>query len=434
MIRNNVILERASRFFFKNVFPGFIVLFILFSGCEEESSFLGLEIQPPTDRLSLKLTADNVINAYTFTVDSIETANYSIQLLGEINDPVFGFTKADFFSKMSMGSYRYSFGENPVVDSMFIYFQISAKYGDDATPHLVHIYEMTDTIYYDSTYYNNLDPAPFFEPGSLITSFLYTPSGNDTLIKIPITDVAFRERFIQIDSVSKDNQINFQRFFPGIYVTSEKQSDPGAILSLILASANSRMIMHFHNDSDTLQFSYYFGSLMAKVNLFRQDHSGTDFYANLNQTTVQDTVLYIQSLGGLMAKLDFSDLAKWRDSVPVAINKAKILFPLEEEDLTSADFNKPARLILLSKDEDGKFQTISDYNYGSAYFGGTYSLDTKSYSFNITNQVQKYVQGSLDEIELYLLVNDIATTANRVVLTSGNHSKPIRLEITYHKY
>jgi hypothetical protein len=434
MIPSKVMIERASRFFFKSVFTGLFVFFIFLTSCEEESSFIGLEIQPPTDRLSVKLSANNIVNAFTFKVDSVKSDNFSIQLLGEINDPVFGFSKADFFSKMSMGLYRYNFGDNPEVDSMFLYFQIAGIYGDAETPHLINVYELTDTIYYDSSYYNNLDPSAFFEASSLIASHLYTPTNEDTLIKIPITDALFRERFVNIDSTSRDNELNFQKFFPGIYVTAEKQNDPGSILSLNLISLNSRMVMYFRNDSDTLQFNYFLGSLAAKVNLFRHDYSGTEFYTNLNQTTIQDSVIYIQSMGGLMAKLDFSDLAHWRDSVPVAINKARIIFPVEEADMTGSDYNKPVRLILLAKDENGNFKTITDYDYGSAYFGGTYSLDSKSYNFNITNQVQKFVQGSLNEIELYLLVSEIGTTANRTVLTSGNHSNPVRLEITYHKY
>lgn len=439
MILNNGLQQRAPRFFFKNIFQSllfFLVAFVfLLPGCEAESSFLGLEIQPPSDRLFPKFTTVNTVKAFTFEVDSIEADNYSIQLLGEIADPVFGISKADFFSQMVMSSYKFDFGVNPVADSMFLTLRLAGSYGNKTTPHIIKIYELTQALYYDSTYYNNINPDDFHQSGSPITSFLYTPGANDTIVRIPIDNSLFRQRFVEIDSASKSTETNFQNFFKGFYITAQKQSNPGSIISVNLNSGFTNMTLHYQNSTaDSLKFMYYFGGFVSKVNLLRQNYSGTFFYPKLNQTAVQDSVVFVQSMGGLTARIQFSDLSKWRDSVPVVINKARLVFPVERLDATAATFSLPASLILLTKNDKGQFETISDYDFGSNYFGGSYNLETKSYAFNITNHLQKFIQRKIDEVDLYLLVNDIATTANRVVLTSGNHSNPIRLEITYHKF
>lgn len=404
-------------------------------GCEEESSFLGLEIQPPSDRFSLKFSGNNTVEAFTFTLDSINADKFPVQLLGETNDPVFGHSKADFISKMAMSSYGYDFGETPVLDSMFLFLSLAGTpYGDKATSHIIKVFELTDTIYYDSLYNSNIDPLTFHNPGSPVASYTFIPGTKDSVIKIPITDPLFRARLFEIDSASKANEANFQKYFAGLYVTAEKQSDPGSILTVSLGTNLSNISLYYHNTEDTLLFRYQFGTFVAKVNLFRHDYSSTVFYPNLNQTTIQDSVVYVQSMGGLAARLLFPGLETWRDSVPVAINKAKLILPVELLDLTSTDFARPFKLVLLRRDTEGAFTVISDYNAGNEYFGGSFNPELKAYVFNITSETQKYIQGSIEDIDLYLLVNDLATTPNRLVLTSGNHSNPMRLEITYQRF
>jgi hypothetical protein len=439
MIPNNLSFNRAFSFINNKFYHVLSVVFLLSVfltwGCEEESSFLGLEIQPPSDRLSLKFSGQNAVEAFTFTLDSINADKFAVQLLGEINDPVFGHSKADFISKMAMSTYGYSFGETPVLDSMFLFLTLTGTpHGDKTASHIIKVFELTDTIYYDSLYNSNIDPLTFHNPGSPVATYIYNPGTKDTLIKIPITDPLFRAKLFEIDSASKATEANFHKYFAGLYVTAEKQSEPGSILTLSLGTINSNISLFFHNTKDTLVYRYHFGTFVAKVNLFRHDYSSAVFYPNLNQTSIQDSVVYVQSMGGLAARLLFPGLETWRDSVPVAINKAKLVLPIELLDLTASDYPRPSRLILLTRDDEGLLQVISDYNAGSAYFGGSFNPDLQAYVFNITNQAQKYIQGSIEDIDLYLLVNDIATTPNRLVLNSGNHSNPIRLEITYQRF
>lgn len=439
MIPNNFSLKRASRFISNKFYHALSVVFLLSVfltwGCEEESSFLGLEIQPPTDRFSLKFSGQNAVEAFTFTLDSINADKFAVQLLGEINDPVFGHSKADFISKMAMSSYAYNFGETPVLDSMFLFLTLAGTpYGDETTSHIITVFELTDTIYYDSLYNSNIDPLTFHNPGSPVASHIYVPGTNDTVIKIPITDPLFRAKLFEIDSASKANEANFQKYFAGLYVTAEKQSDPGSILTVSLGTNLSNISLYYHNTKDTLLFRYQFGTFVAKVNLFRHDYSSTVFYPKLNQTSIQDSVVYVQSMGGLAAKFLFPQLETWRDSVPVAINKARLVLPIELLDLTASEYSRPSRLILLTRDDEGAFQVIPDYSAGSNYFGGTFNPDLQAYVFNITSQTQKFIQGSIEDMDLYLLVNDLATTPNRLVLTSGNHSNPMRLEITYQRF
>jgi hypothetical protein len=412
-----------------------VLVFMFLSGCEEESSFLGLEIQPPSDRLAVRYFESNEVKAFTFTVDSSDANQVGYQLLGDLNDPVTGVTQADFFTQFSYTSFGTDLGTSPVADSLFLSLHVVGIYGDRDVSQDIKVYEITQDLRNDSIYYSNLDPAEYFQPGAEIATFSYDPSENDTLIKIPISDAGFIQKIFDMDSLTRSNYLDFIKYFKGFYITSERQGDPGSILRLDLLSTNSRMTLHYKNaENDSLTLTFAFGIESKRINLFRHDFTGTDFYSSLNQTEIQDSVVFVKSMSGLTAKLQFPDMLQWRDSMPVAINKARLILPVEVLDATTDLYPLPVQLMLLIKNEQDEFATFTDYDIGTGYFGGTYDPDLQAYAFNVSNQVQQFITGKVDALEFYVLVQNNSTAADRVVLTTGNHTRPIKLQITYHKY
>ncbi len=439
MISDKLSRRKQTQSFFKRRFlillSGILFSLIFIFGCHDEPGFIGLEILPDNDKPRVNFSRSTILKGFTYSIDSLQSSNYSLQLLGEVNDPVFGHSQPSFFSRMIMSSYGYNFGSNPTLDSVFLYMHLGGIYGNKSSSLEINIFELIDTIYFDSAYYDNFNPSGFYNPANPVATFIYTPGENDTILKIPITNSQFNNRLFEIDSASKANDRNFQKYFLGLYVTAQSLVDPGMILTINLSSFNSRIVLHYHNDKDpTLAFNYFFGSFVPKINLFRHDYSSTVFYPKLNQAAIQDSVIYLQSMGGLSARIQSENLKNWRDSLPVAINRARLILPVEELDLTAGVFSRPVKLVLLRKDVDGKYQVISDNDIGLNYFGGGYNAELKAYTFNITREIQKIANGTSDELNLYLLVNDQITTPNRVVLTSGSHSRPIRLEITYQRF
>lgn len=438
MIQNSP-FQKGSRSGRLNVLYRFLILpalvFMFLSGCEEESSFLGLEIQPPSDRLSIKYFESNEVRAFTFTVDSSDANQVSYQLLGDLNDPVTGVTHADFFTQFSYTSFGNDLGTNPEADSLFLTLSVAGIYGDKDVSQDIKVYEITQDLRNDSVYYSNLDPAEYFQPGTEIATFSYDHSENNSLVKIPITDAGFIQKILDMDSLTRSSYVDFIKYFKGFYITSERQGDPGSVLRLDLLSTNSRMTFHYKNaENDSLILTFAFGIESKRINLFRHDFTGTDFNSYLNQTEIQDSVVFVKSMSGLSARIQFPDMLQWRDSMPVAINKARLILPVEVLDATTDLFPLPVQLMLLVKNEQDEFATFTDYDIGLGYFGGRYDPDLQAYAFNISNQVQQFITGKLDTLEFYVLVQNNSTTADRVVLTTGNHTRPIKLQITYHKY
>jgi predicted small secreted protein len=81
-----------------NWFSAVLILItaLLYAACNKENHGVGLEIQPPGDKLNVFSTDTTSVIAYSQVVDSVKTDETSVSLLGSLLDPVFGKSTAIF--------------------------------------------------------------------------------------------------------------------------------------------------------------------------------------------------------------------------------------------------------------------------------------------------------------------------------------------------
>ena len=160
-------------------------------------------------------------------------------------------------------------------------------------------------------------------------------------------------------------------------------------------AAGSNMAIHYHtNKTDSLTYIYNINSSCARVSHFVHDYSKTAFAANLDKTNVQDSIIYLQTTGGLRSKILIPNLGTWRDSTNFAINRAELVFQV---DSTITDLTKlvPAeQLVLTAIDKDGKEYFPSDLAFSSLYSGDR--------SFNVE---KKFCSGLIATYALKLSLN-----------------------------
>ncbi len=418
-----------------NVYLIFLFLIPFFFSCEEPS-FIGSEIQPPADRFDLRYSEDFTIRSFTYQTDSVETNRLRYSMLGSINDPVFGFSGGSFATQFGLYLAGHRFGTSPSVDSLILYLKYIEFYGDPEIPQQITVYELNDSLMYDSIYYSDFDISAMYDEGNPLGTKVYSHSENDSIISVPITNEEFREKLLNADSTAMASSMNFLEYMKGFYIKTEPVTgEGGAIYRLDLLSEDSRMTMYYTNiTEDTLSYDYIINQGAARVNIYDHDHTETDFYDNLNQSEIEDSVVYVQGLGGLMTKVVLEDLETWRDSVPVAVNSAKLILKPEKLDETIADFPVPQNLAIYYYNEEGEFSPVVDFFLGSSYFGGRYDDEHNRYVINITSFVQYFITGEIKTNELYILVRDYKTNPGRVVLKGVDHSDPIKLEIKYNRF
>ena len=417
--------------FLPNYIFGFLV-FLMIGGCESKPDFIGSELLPSGDDFSVLFDSE-VIYGYTRLPDSLIGSRKELELLGSRIDPLFGFSKAAYVTQISSSSNSGSFGKNPAVDSVILTLQYEDFVGDGNLPQQIRVYEFMEYIRKDTVYYTTQDITGLYRQPEIGHGWM---TREDTLINIRITDPLFIDKFLQAEDSILDNTGYLQEMMYGLYITSDDVTTAGGIASIYIDAVGSSLQFYYANDSlDSLSQDYIFSSnYCQQFNLFSHDYTGYPIEEFLVDTSRNDSLLFVQSMGGVFPQIRFPGFEKWIDSMPVAINEAKLILPVADTNLTgqkSEDF--PSKLVLYMVQPNGRYSLVYDYVVASESFGGTYDAVSSAYEFTIKVQLQSLARGDVDNLEMVIRPVSGNQTVSEGVLNgwSKDSSKGIKLEITY---
>lgn len=420
-----------------------MAIFLFSVSCNNRGD-IGMELLPATDLINVtNVTEKNSIRAYTFSDDSLRTDESSASLLGYFNDPVFGSTGIDLALQFRLRSFP-DFGTNPVADSIFLYFYYRTVYGDTSSVQNLRVYELQDAInpaikYYDavdlSQYASTFNLADFdFQPRVKLDSVHQDTTYQLVGIKL---DNSLAQKLLLADSLDMVSNEAFLQYFRGLFIKSVGAAGTGAIVSLNLLGSSSispaAVVLYYHNSKDTSNMAYYVSENSARINSFNHDYSQTPFYSTLNKEHTVDTLLYIQSTGGLQSKLYLPFLDSWKDSARISVNKAELIFTVDTLASEHKKYPLPDQLFLTYIDDKGKEYLPRDYSFLPLYYGG-YLFADKTYRFNITQHLQSIIDGDTRNNGFYLTPSNKNSEMRRVVLKGSGSAMGIRMVITYSKF
>lgn len=440
---------------YKNQFLTAIVLIITaLTSCEKQSS-IGVEVLPSGDLITTKNVIQKNIRSFTFSEDSIRTDEASNSLLGSFTDSVFGNTTIGFASQFRLYGFPDFGRNNPQPDSISLYLYYRIIYGDTITKQRFNVFELKSSIDPDESYRQNVD-LKSMAYDKLLGQIEYTPrikldtTSKDTfyqLINIPL-DFSLAEKLFYADSLMLTNNDIFLEFFKGLYIETEKQhARGGAILSLETAASGSfrgsAVALYYHNDSlkskldvnkdSVLLMPYIISSFSARVNNITHDYTETPFYHNLNSETTEDSLIYVQAMGGLKSRIIIDGLSSWKDSVNIAINKAELIFQIDTVASQIKKYPPPNKLLFTVVDENGKEILPKDYVFSPSFYGGGLRKNY-TYHFNITQHLQEIIDGKTGNYGFFLTPAQKNNEANRVILKGSTSKTGIKLIITYSKF
>ncbi len=421
----------------------FLLAFAFLNSCNKNEE-LGLNVQPSEDMLNVFYTKSIPIAAYTVYEDSIRTDETTYNLAGSYLDPVFGLTTAGAYTQFRLTTTSVGYGANAHCDSIVLSLAYQGFYGDTSSYLHLNVFEISDDFYYDNIYYSNdvlgvyknnladINFKPNFKDSITVGSIKYAPH-----LRVKLKN-SLGQKFIDASGTSDlaDNTA-FLKFFKGLYISTNNVTSGGTILYLNFLSSISKLTMYFHNDEDTLAYNFVINSDCARFNKF--DHkkfsqASQDLKLQLKgDTTKGDSLLYIQAMAGTKIRLKFPEAMNLKDLGKIAINKAELV--LKVEDNSTDIYAPPDKLILSKINSDGTLSFITDYAYGDAYYGGSYSSTTKEYRFNVSKHIQDaLLNGAFEDQGLFILVSGAAVKSNRVVIKGAKRSEDnLRLEIIYTK-
>lgn len=425
----------------------------------DESSVVGLDVQPANDLLNVGWQDTTSLITLTTKADSLRSdgllvAN-GVGLIGKYIDPIFGVSTASMYTQLRLPTNittASNFGLNPVCDSLVLYLEYEgSSYGKrDIKPQKLNVYQLSADMSTTADYYssNTISRYPL-DITSGNAGKIFTPNPNDSVARIYM-DMSLGQLLLNnggsttlTGNLSSDAA--FRSFFKGLYITTENTStlasNEGDIVSFKMGS--SKLSIYYHNAATPTVHSHYDLALgsVARFNHFAHDYTSADtgIINQLSATPPTNSAnVYIQSMAGLQTKVEFPYLMNWADSGAIGINKAELVIKADTSNPVALcdTFPPPTALIIFGIEDDGITTfPVPDAFEGSSYFGGTFNHATQSYTFNITRYVQQILDGKRKNNGIYIVASNGVLYANRVILGGGASSsgRQMKLNITYTK-
>ncbi len=425
----------------------FLLTFLtLFFSCTKEPDKIGLSIQPEEDKLNVNLTDSLYVLAYSEIIDSIQTDEFSQNVLGSYVDPVFGKTTASIYTQIRLSDNDVDFGESPVLDSIVLNLAYNGYYGYTGDYQTINVYELSEGIDPDSTYYSN---QSFAANTKVLASKTFVPAPEDSILadtnyvkpylSIRLDD-ALGQRFLNMSGSTElsDNDF-FTDYFKGFFIEALPVEAEGMLMYYDLEDDYSGLTIYYHTSEDTLDYEFVINEKCARFNHYdhhNYEHADPIFKEHLiyNDSLLGENLLYLQAMGGVRTKISFPTLMDLKKNHSVMINKAELFI---YEPGISNELDPPTKLALARINEEGDNVFTLDQAEGDAYFGGYYEQSQRVYRFRITRHIQALLNGDFEDYGMALMVSGSAVQANRLIFNGINPqlpmlgSKKLKLQITY---
>ncbi len=458
--------RNSSRLLIRSLFAILATTSFIFGGCTDDQSTVGSKFIPENEVNRVKVDTSYDVDAYNLLNDTIRTSNFSVGLIGSMTNDLFGRTSATFASEIypidTTVVLQYY---DPKVDSVFFTFTVENYVGSKGKEVKISIHELTDslkTLHLNSSYdltgkYNSIALADT----SIVTAGSFSIRRREGEAKL------FAERLLLLNKLEKDSAKAFRKKgFYGLYFNTDPLLSNGIFYKVTAASVQIKVYFHytsgskknvkgqtffsFRNYEDARLIVNADGSKGKSHRVISIKHDRSLSAVNFN-STAQDSVFYISSMGGAMGIIDLSKYVNggWRDSVPCIISRAELV--VEYCKTVNSDMSGvPNRLGLFQLDSLKGLVPINDLfleERGAAgLYNGSFQKGRLKYSMNITRYFQSLIDDKKTPSKLYIfpdyqLVNLYELNADAIfynnysygVFRGTTNSSPIKLIITYSK-
>lgn len=423
---------------FKNIVISLCGLSIFLLGSCDEPNEVGLEILPADDLLNVAYSDTATLFSYTVKEDSLITTNNSSNMAGAYTDPVFGLSAAGFFAQVTPLKFSPDFGVEPKADSVILSLAYTGFYGDTnlaATEQTFYIYKVSQELNKDSTYYSNTSIGY----DQLIGKYKIKPDSKDTILRIKLDTAFFRSYILnQSGQSTLASESAFKSYFKGIYVTpSISTGKPNRILYFALTSAYTRLHIYYSNHTSgstfhdtSLVYDLAIDNNSARINRFYHNYAGTPIAAQLLDSSLGATQVYLQGMAGVKTKVRMPYLKNYLNIGKIAVNKAELIMTTDPNSVQS--YLPASEIAIRGIDSIGKSYLTADFyeSYGE-YF--VYNTTTGEYKVNITRYVQQVLTGKTTDNGLFLILRGGSVLSNRTILQGAGpvNAGKIKLQITY---
>lgn len=388
----------------------------------------------------------------TIDEDSMPGNNLSYLLIGAMNDPLFGYSKATAFAKTKIIEPLNNFPNTIEPDSALLFIPMVGNnnfYGNRASIQKLLIRINAEGFNGNRVYYQSDQLKTKSNVSSVYTGRLFQ-EGIDSIgykkqkIKLPNgllikLSKEFAQYLQQMPSTAYQTTEGLNKYLPGISIQPISDDLPpgeggyGVFDFKNEFSISDRAkILLYYNDTQTFVFG--FDDQTKTLNYSQTGPYTEEIIRELNGTTQSSEFSYVQSLSGTKNKVEIPYLYNLIATGNVAINKAEIVFHIADNTATP-NYYAPPRLNLFQPLSSSSNRNSLTKDGGSSTFGGLLNEKGYYYKFDVTRQIQSILSSKANlnkEINNGLLLTiptDVPVSGSRVVIDN----KKTRLIVTYTK-
>jgi hypothetical protein len=417
------------------------------TGCEDAPSKLGSGLLPGSDYLTIMSDTFGV-KSYTLYSDSVKSDEPTTSYLGQIYDPYFGTTSAEFVSQMRLVDSMTAIGQINV-DSVKLFMKFLTVKGDTSATHYLKISEISRQLYLDSSYYSN-QTVPL--TGKVWDNIAIPTLKDDTINSVEIMLPNEFGEYLTRDKSKlfiSNTRADFRSYFKGLYFQLVSPANP-IFLSLSLSAPGSYedytnyITVYMHNEvgvSESHNFLLNPKIAIASYNLYKHDFSTGTVGKKIEHLNDKfpDSLTYAQNMNGVYTRIQIPGIAKMKNNPlykNIGINKARLIVPYVMDRQTFTNTTIPSVLYLRYITSSGTKYLISDYaTAGSAFYDGTPDTTNVVYNINLATYLQDYLEDTKDSITPSLEMFLIPTSDYNVVFrANANTRASTKFELVYTKF
>ncbi len=411
----------------------FLMVFFLFS-CKKRESSAGSGVLDPENLLGSAQVDTFQLITFSVAEDSVISDNPAFALLGSYNDPKFGTVNASFYTQLRLSGLSPNFGDvsTITVDSVMLGLEYAGYYGE-FSPQTVEVYEMTESIDIDSTYYSfttkSTSTVNLVEPG--YGTFTPNPDGI-TVIGTDTVDTQLRiklKNFLGVQFITDagnggdfNSNENFLNYFKGLHVkvnNTAQSSGKGGVFYFNINDPLSKLTIYYSQDGEQKTFDLLINSECADFNHVDINNTGKPVEDVINDTISGQKEYFAQAFKS-RAVVKIPGMKKLPANA--IIHKAELILPIQYQ--TGAKYLPPDQLSVAIR-TGGKLSGIGVF--------GLYDFAFKQYTVDVRTYLQALVSGQVTTDELILSPRLFITSAERVIFNGPstiNKKKP-KLIVTY---
>lgn len=396
--------------------------------CEDKESALGIDLVDTAtfyNGISDTLYADD---AWSEKEDSLLTSNYTLGIIGNYTDPVFGKVSSVLYTQIALpqNTHDISLGDNIEIDSVVLTLTKYDIFPDTGRTYNFHfeVKQLAEPVK-DTSYYSPKDILPVNESQVFFdgdVAVAYTDSLISLKLGGNINDV------LHITATAEE----FIEQVKGLRVRLTSAGEEG-LVSIDFSAATTRLRAYYHHtyNGDTTYTFYTFlmGAGTAHFTHFNHNYSGTLFASGSH---IPGTMrLYLEPMGGQQVRIKFDrDLKAFLAAHPYAtIHHAELIMPVAGESPT----NRPDQILLLGHNEEQQNDEYIDDLidvYTLRGYDGAYHEDGNYYRMRVTQHMQGLLRKGYDP-GMLMLLNSRRHAAQRVIFNGiGTTNRP-KIAIVY---